>query len=88
VPAPATAIGVAVHGSGAARLARSLRGLGLRAVTAVARPTQGWLRGAGLDAALVIDGAGRRELVLADVSRRDVEAAVSSVMDMEDRCLS
>jgi ATP phosphoribosyltransferase regulatory subunit len=88
VPAPAAAIGVAVHGSGAARLARSLRGRGLRAVTAVARPTPGWLRGAGLDAALVIDGAGRRELMLADASRRDVEAAVSSVMDMEDRCLS
>jgi ATP phosphoribosyltransferase regulatory subunit len=88
VPAPAIAIGVAVHGSGAARVARSLRGLGLRAVTAVARPTPGWLRGAGLDAALMIDGAGRRELVLADASRRDIETAVSSVMDMEDRCLS
>ena len=88
VPAPAHPIGVAVHGMGAARLARALRGLGLRAVTAVDLPTPAWLRGAGLDAALVIDGAGRRELVLADPSRRDVEAAVSSVMDMEDGCLS
>jgi len=86
VPAPAIALGVAVHGGGAPRLARSLRGCGLRAVTAVARPTPGWLRGVGLDAAVVIDGAGRRELVLADASRRDVETAISSLM--EDRCLS
>jgi ATP phosphoribosyltransferase regulatory subunit len=81
VPAPAIALGVAVHGGGAPRLARSLRGRGLRAVTAVARPTPGWLRGAGLDAAVVIDGAGRRELVLADASRRDVETAISSLME-------
>jgi ATP phosphoribosyltransferase regulatory subunit len=81
VPAPVLAIGVAVHGSGAPQLARSLRGHGLRAVTAVARPTPGWLRGAGLDAAVVIDGAGRRELVLADASRRDVETAISSLME-------
>ncbi|HEX3761323.1 MAG TPA: ATP phosphoribosyltransferase regulatory subunit [Kofleriaceae bacterium] len=81
VAAPDAAIGVAVHGSGAARLARSLRGRGLRAVTAVARPTPAWLRGAGLDAGLVIDGAGRRELVLADPSRRDVETAISSLME-------
>jgi ATP phosphoribosyltransferase regulatory subunit len=81
VPAPVLAIGVAVHGSGAPRLARSLRGRGLRAVTAVARPTPGWLRGAGLDVAVVIDDAGRRELVLADASRRDVETAISSLME-------
>lgn len=81
VPAPAAALGIAVHGGGAARLARGLRGRGLRAVTAVVRPTPAWLRGAGLDAALVIDGAGRRELVLADDSRRDVETAVSSLLE-------
>ena len=92
VPAPAAAIGVAVHGGGAARLARSLRARGLRAVTALARPTPSWLRGAGLDAAIVIEGGGsggggggggtgRRVLVLADDSRRDVEAAVSSLME-------
>jgi len=81
VAAPALAIGVAVHGSGAARLARSLRGRGLRAVTAMARPTADWLRGAGLDAGLLIDGAGRRELLLADPSRRDVETAISSLME-------
>lgn len=81
VPAPALPIGVAVHGAGAARLARTLRGRGLRAVTAVERPTSTWLRGAGLDAALLLDGAGRRELVLADDSRRELEAAVRSLME-------
>ena len=81
VPAPATALGIAVHGGGASRIARSLRSRGLRAVTAVERPTPAWLRGAGLDAGLVIDGGGRRELVLADDSRRDIETAVSSLME-------
>ena len=81
VPAPAIALGVAVHGGGASRIARSLRSRGLRAVTAVERPTPAWLRGAGLDAGLVVDGGGRRELVLADDSRRDIEAAVSSLME-------
>jgi ATP phosphoribosyltransferase regulatory subunit len=81
VAAPDAPIGVAVHGSGAARLARSLRGRGLRAVTAVAQPTADWLRGAGLDAGLMIDGAGRRELVLADPSRRDVQTAISSLLE-------
>ena len=81
VPAPDTAIGVAVHGGGAPRLARALRGRGLRAVTAVTRPTPAWLRGVGLDAAVVIESGGRRALVLADDSRRDVEAAVSSLME-------
>jgi len=81
VAAPAVALGVAVHGAGAAAIARGLRGRGLRAVTAVERPAPAWLRGAGLDAGLVIDGAGRREIVLADDSRRDVEAAVSSLME-------
>jgi hypothetical protein len=49
-------------------------------VTAAARPTPAWLRGAGLDAAVVIAG-GRRDLVLADDSRRDVETAVASLME-------
>src|SRR5262249_36528899 len=81
VPAPPVAIGVAVHGRGAAQLARALRARGLRAVTAAARPTPAWLRGAGLDAAVGIDGSGRRELVLADDARRDVFAAVVSLME-------
>ncbi|HMG57725.1 MAG TPA: ATP phosphoribosyltransferase regulatory subunit [Kofleriaceae bacterium] len=81
VAAPPVVLGIAVHGGGAARLARALRGRGLRAVTAAVRPTPSWLRGAGLDAALVLDAAGRRELVLADDSRRDVATAVSSLME-------
>jgi len=81
VAAPRAALGVAVHGAGAARFARSLRARGLRAVTATAVPTPGWLRGAGLDAALVIDAGGRRAVVLADDSRRDVETSVSSLME-------
>jgi ATP phosphoribosyltransferase regulatory subunit len=81
VAAPPAALGVAVHGKGAARLARSLRARGLRAVTASAAPTPSWLRGAGLDAALVIGAGGRRELVVADDSRRDLEAAVSSLLE-------
>lgn len=81
VPAPTAPPGVAVHGPGASRLARQLRGRGLRAVTAVERPTATWLRGAGLDAAVLLDPDGRRELVLADDSRRDAFAAVSSLME-------
>jgi len=81
VPAAAAALGVAVHGSGAARLARALRARGLRAVTSGAVPTPSWLRGVGLDAAVVVDGAGRRELVLADDSRREVSSAISSLLE-------
>lgn len=81
VAAPPAALGVAVHGTGAARLARSLRARGLRAVTASVAPTPSWLRGAGLDAALVIGAGGRRELVVADDSRRDLEARVSSLLE-------
>jgi ATP phosphoribosyltransferase regulatory subunit len=81
VPGPVGPLGVAVHGSGAARLARQLRARGARAVTSIGRPSPEWLRGAGLDAALVIDAAGRRVLVLSDASRRDVEVAVSALME-------
>lgn len=81
VAAAPAALGVAVHGEGAARLARSLRARGLRAVTAGAPPTPSWLRGAGLDAAVVIDAGGRREIVVADDSRRDLEARVSSLLE-------
>jgi len=81
VAAPPAALGVAVHGSGSARLARLLRARGLRAVTASAPPTPSWLRGAGLDAAVVIDAGGRREIVVADDSRRDLEARVSSLLE-------
>ena len=81
VAAPAIPLGIAVHGHGAPRFARALRGRGLRAVTAVVRPTVAWLRGAGFDAAILIDAAGRRELVLADDSRRDVQVAVAPLME-------
>lgn len=80
VAAPRAALGVAVYGSGAARLARSLRARGLRAVAAGGSPTPSWLRGAGLDAAVVVDG-GRREVVLADDARRDLQTAISSLLE-------
>ncbi len=81
VAPPRAAIGVAVHGAGSARLARALRARGLRAVTSSDAPTPGWLRGAGLDAAIVIDGSGRRAVVLADDSRREVEPAILSLLE-------
>jgi ATP phosphoribosyltransferase regulatory subunit len=81
VAAPPAALGVAVHGSGAARLTRALRARGLRAVTAGTPPTPAWLRGAGLDAAVVIDAGGRRAVVVADDTRRDLEPAVSSLLE-------
>jgi ATP phosphoribosyltransferase regulatory subunit len=81
VAAPPTALGIAVHGSGAAGLARTLRSRGLRAVATGAAPTPSWLRGAGLDAAVVVDGGGRRQLMLADDSRGDVRAAISSLLE-------
>jgi ATP phosphoribosyltransferase regulatory subunit len=81
VAAPKAALGVAVHGPGAAQLARSLRARGLRAVTASATPTPSWLRSAGLDAAVVIDAGGHRELVVADDSRRDLATAISSLLE-------
>ena len=44
--------GIAVHGAGAAALARTLRSRGTRAVTCATAPSASWLRGAGLDAAV------------------------------------
>jgi ATP phosphoribosyltransferase regulatory subunit len=74
MPAP----GVAVFGAGAAALARQLRSRGLRAVTCATAPTASWLRGAGLDVAMLVD---QRELVRADDTRQaapaDAEALVS-----------
>jgi len=81
VGSPPAALGVAVHGSGAAQLARALRGRGLRAVTAGVTPTPSWLRAAGLDAAVVIDAGGGRVLVVADDTRRDLEPAISSLLE-------
>jgi hypothetical protein len=84
VAAPPAALGIAVHGPGAARLARSLRARGNRAIAATAAPTQRWLRDAGFDAGVVIDGGGDgggHRVVLADDSRRDLESAISSLLE-------
>ncbi|HEX2688223.1 MAG TPA: ATP phosphoribosyltransferase regulatory subunit [Kofleriaceae bacterium] len=81
VVAPPAVLGVAVHGKGAARFARSLRARGLRAVTASVLPTPSWLRGAGLDAAVVIAAGGRRALVVADDARHDLDPALSSLLE-------
>jgi ATP phosphoribosyltransferase regulatory subunit len=81
VAAPAAALGIAVHGPGAARLARSLRARGLRAVATGGVPTPSWLRGVGLDAAVVVNGGGQREVVLADDSRRELQTAISSLLE-------
>ena len=77
VPPPVNPLGVAVHGRGAAAVARALRGRGLRAVTATDPPTAGWVRGAGLDAAVLLD---RQELVRADATRHAVIADADAVV--------
>jgi ATP phosphoribosyltransferase regulatory subunit len=81
VAPPPAAPGIAVHGQGAAQLARSLRARGLRALTASEAPTPSWLRGAGLDAAVVIDAAGCRTLVQADGALRDLDPMISSLLE-------
>ncbi|HEY0192510.1 MAG TPA: ATP phosphoribosyltransferase regulatory subunit [Kofleriaceae bacterium] len=81
VAAPRIPTGVAVVGPGAAALARALRAGGLRAVVTGAPASTRWLRDAGLDAAIAIDGTGARSLVLADDSRRELHAALSSFLE-------
>lgn len=78
VAAPAMALGVCVYGAAAAALARRLRARGVRVVTAAAAPTARWLRDAGLDAGL---DATTRAVALADDSRGDVVAALSSLLE-------
>jgi ATP phosphoribosyltransferase regulatory subunit len=68
--------GVAVHGAGAAALARQLRARGLRAVVCAAPPAPGWLRGAGLDAAVLIDTG---ELLRADGGRAPARADAEAI---------
>ena len=46
---PALPRGVAVYGANAAAVARGLRARGVRAVVCASKPTESWLRGAGLD---------------------------------------
>lgn len=68
VAAPSAAAGLAVHGTGAAALSRALRTRGIRAVAQSTAPASwpAWLRGAGLDAALV-----GNQLISVDDARRD-----------------
>lgn len=89
VAGPASTIGIAVFGPGAAAFARTLRGHGIRAVTAADPPTATWLRGAGFDAAVLLD---RNVLVRARDARplpldiSDPRALVKLIE--EDRCQS
>lgn len=74
--APPTApIGVATHGPGAADLARALRRAGLRAVVQGRAPASwgAWLRGVGLDAAVVGD-----QLIGVDDSARSANSAIEA----------
>ncbi len=71
--------GVAVFGAGSAALSRKLRARGLRAVSCDEAPTASWLRGAGLDAAVLVD---RRELVRADDTRQAVPAEVDALVTL------
>jgi ATP phosphoribosyltransferase regulatory subunit len=65
VATPRAPLGLALWGAGAAALARSLRDHGVRAVVAAQPPVvwASYLRGAGLDAAVLLD---RGEVVTAD----------------------
>ncbi len=76
--ATATAAGVALHGPGAAAIARGLRERSLRVVTCPEPPTASWLAAAGLDAAVLIDGA-RGEIVRPDGSRAPVAADAAAI---------
>lgn len=71
VAAPKAAPGIAIGGSTASTIARELRAAGIRAVTQLREPASwdAWLRGAGLDAALVGD-----ELIRADGRKHAVPA--------------
>jgi ATP phosphoribosyltransferase regulatory subunit len=57
VSADRAPLGIAVHGPGAASVARRLRSRGLRAVCCAAEPTPSWLSAAGLDRAIAGDDA-------------------------------
>jgi ATP phosphoribosyltransferase regulatory subunit len=70
---PVASPGVATHGEGASELARMLRGVGLRAVVQIRAPASwgAWLRGAGLDGAIVGD-----QLIGIDGNSRSVKSAL------------
>jgi ATP phosphoribosyltransferase regulatory subunit len=72
---PAAALGIATHGQGAGELARALRRGGVRAVAQMRAPASwgAWLRGTGLDAAIVGD-----QLIGNDDSSRPAKAAIEA----------
>jgi ATP phosphoribosyltransferase regulatory subunit len=77
---PSAGVGVAVHGTGAAALARALRSHGVRAVTVASPPTTAWLKGAGLDAGVLVDA---REMV-----RATNDGDVRTQVDLDPRALA
>ena len=76
---PRPAVGVATSDPA---LARELRTAGLRAVVQAAGVTAAWLRGAGLDAAVVGD-----HLILADDSRRPAADAIEAARKGDTKAL-
>jgi ATP phosphoribosyltransferase regulatory subunit len=84
VAAPGTSPGFALHGPGSASLARSLRAAGLRAVCQPTAPASwgAWLRGAGLDGALVGD-----QLIGIDDLGRDAAGALEAARGGDTRAL-
>jgi ATP phosphoribosyltransferase regulatory subunit len=84
VAAPGTAPGFALHGPGSASLARSLRAAGLRAVSQQTAPASwgAWLRGAGLDGAIVGD-----QLIGIDDIGRDATGALEAARGGDTRAL-
>jgi ATP phosphoribosyltransferase regulatory subunit len=88
IAAPEAARGVAVYGAAAAALARQLRMRGLRAVACADPPSASWLRGAGLDAAILVDSG---ELLRADGARgpaRPDADTVAAMLQGESSCPS
>lgn len=84
VASPVSVPGIATHGADAAALARSLREAGLRAVAQLRAPDAwgSWLRGAGLDGALVGE-----ELILPDDTRRSASTAILAARAGDTRAL-
>ena len=79
VAAPKAAPGIALVGPNVSELARALRGEGIRVVTQLREPVswEAWLRGAGLDAALVGDSLIRADGRKHAVAPGDIEALIA-----------
>ncbi len=75
IAAPSGAIGVAILADDGPTLARALRAAGLRAVLQIVDvgPWEPWLRGAGLDAAIIDD-----QLIFVDGRRRSAREAIEA----------